>query len=134
MGIDLYVRWDDMTSEEYAAQITGYADAPEVGYLRYNWNGARFASENAVSLGLPIPIPHYHFGTEDDLDIAGIKSELREYAASCRGAAILSELITFENDDGKVYFIEKLNAAAVLCEFALAKHAEGKANVRIEFR
>ena len=56
MGLDIYVRWDDITEAERDAQITGFADAPEFGYLRFNWHGVSVMRDFAANNGLTNPI------------------------------------------------------------------------------
>lgn len=34
MGIDIYMNWDGLTAKDKDAQITGFVDAGEAGYLR----------------------------------------------------------------------------------------------------
>ena len=57
MGLDLYVRWEGITEDEEKAQITGYVDAPEVGYLRFSWPAVAAVSEFAATHGLTCPVP-----------------------------------------------------------------------------
>lgn len=59
MGLDLRVKWDGMTDAEYQAQITGYNDAQEVGYMRYSWPGVRYIDYACAKYNLPNPIPLY---------------------------------------------------------------------------
>jgi len=56
MGLDIYVRWDTITDNEQNAQYTGMRDAPDVGYLRFNWAGVRFMREFSAEHNAPEPI------------------------------------------------------------------------------
>ncbi|WP_270619996.1 hypothetical protein [Paenibacillus macerans] len=37
MGLDVYVRWEGMTEKDQKAQITGFKNSGEKGYLRQSW-------------------------------------------------------------------------------------------------
>lgn len=59
MGLDLYVRWTNITEDEKNAQYTGYVDAPEAGYLRYSWGGLDLVRSFCKERSLPVPVPMY---------------------------------------------------------------------------
>ena len=49
IGIDVYLRWEEQTKEERAAQITGFSPAHgHVGYLREAYHGGPYATKVLV--------------------------------------------------------------------------------------
>ncbi len=49
MGIDIYAKWDGMTADEEAAQITGFSiEHGHVGYLREAYHGEPYATRVLV--------------------------------------------------------------------------------------
>ena len=46
MGIDIYAKWDRMSRQEEAAQITGFSvEHGHVGYLREAYHGEPYATK-----------------------------------------------------------------------------------------
>ena len=49
MGIDIYMRWDNMTEADKKSQYTGYdIEAGHVGYLRDAYHGNGFVTQHLV--------------------------------------------------------------------------------------
>lgn len=53
MGLDISIEWDDMSVSDKDAQITGFTDAANVGYLRLNWSGVSYVAQYAKDHGYP---------------------------------------------------------------------------------
>jgi len=50
MGIDVYLKWDGMTNEEYEAQLTGFSvTSGDVGYLREAYHGEPYATHELIT-------------------------------------------------------------------------------------
>lgn len=51
MGLDIYLKWKGQTEEEHKAQITGFKNTGECGYLRSSYNSGGFNSWAERTLG-----------------------------------------------------------------------------------
>ena len=141
MGLDIYVRWDGMTREERDAQITGFTDATEVGYLRFNWTGVAVCQQVARELNAPDPIgslyPEWNGSNGEGLLVAG--SALTRLAeAKQRLAAWVSppriELARFPDEDPEdlaAWFAQKIAGSIAMISFIEAN--QDKPGLRIEF-
>ena len=78
MGIDIYLRWDEMTEAERKAQYTGFSiEHGHVGYLREAYSGAPYATrvlmpeafdDDAPEDGVRIPAATLRERLPDTLD------------------------------------------------------------------
>lgn len=64
MGLDIYIEWAGQTEEEHKAQVTGFSQAGEAGYLRSSYNEAGFNCWADRFLGLSGF--YYIFGYDDE--------------------------------------------------------------------
>jgi hypothetical protein len=148
MGLDIYVRWgntnedgdiiDGMTPEERQAQFTGFNDATEAGYLRYNWPGVRFVSETAEALGIQSPIealwPDWEGSNGETLTVDAAQLERLNESKAAIGAWLANVPATFEEvveAGNRDYFLGKMRSTVALIDFIEAhKDREG---LRVEF-
>jgi hypothetical protein len=120
MGLDVYVRWSDITKAEKDAQFTGFSDAPEVGYMRYNWQGISFVTNEANRIGCQCPLPlHAQWNGYNDGEVVITQKEvdiMREEMANWNEA---------KGKSGDEYFEYKLTCAEKMAEFIIDKFNEG---------
>jgi len=92
MGIDVYLRWDNMSEAEKQAQYTGFSvESGHVGYLREAYHGEPYAtrilvpesfSDKAPEDGAEIPACVMHDRLPDVIK-AAMEREEKVYKASC---------------------------------------------------
>ncbi len=149
MGLDIYVRWgntnedgeiiDGMTHEEKRAQFTGFSDAPEAGYVRYNWPGVRFVRETAEAVGMRSPIAMLYpdwegrNGEKFYIDAAQL-ARLIETRSTLNAwlANVPDTLRAVVPDDGnREYFLGKVRCTVAMIDFIEAH--KGREKLRVEF-
>ncbi len=125
MGLDIYIRWYGMTEDERNAQFTGYDDAPEVGYLRFNWPGVRavtlFCNEN----DLKNPIPMVAVWDGNNGESLPITTQVIDVLQEDK-RSMMDSLVSFDFDVwGEVgeYVKRKIECSIKLIEF-IESHAD----------
>lgn len=144
MGLDIYVRWDDMTDEEQNAQYTGYRDSCETGYLRFNWTGVKVCRCIADKTGAPNPIRHLfsewngsngeELFVDDDVmrRLSDNRTQLAEWLRSSIPQEIRLDDFPDENPVGlRQWFVGKVHGAMTMINFVELN--KDKPNLRIEF-
>lgn len=153
MGLDIYVRWGvefdedgdclDFPREARKAQLScAYGDAPEVGYMRYNWTGVSGIGEVSKQLNAPNPIidvfPAWEGWNGEDLSVTAAEMErlsaLRANMSEWIHKTKSFPVVSFGNEvpaDLLTWFVGKLNSTITLISF-IEQHKD-KPGLRIEF-
>ena len=149
MGLDIYCRWGDvnedgevingMTEAEKQAQYTGYNDAPEAGYMRYNWLGVGFVTAAAEVLDIQSPIaalwPDWQGSNSEELIVDADQMARLVEARSAINAWLLDMPATpqamIPDESNRVYFLGKLRKTIAMIDFIEA-HKDCK-GLRLEF-
>lgn len=133
MGLDIEISWYGMTKDERDAQLTGYKDAPEVGYLRFNWSGVRAVTSFCKEQDLTIPIPLFQVWDGNNGESVPITPVVVEYltAQKMSMAHNIKEFDFGAWGELGEYVKEKIENSIKLIEF-IELHA-GKPGLTIEF-
>ena len=149
MGLDIYCSWgtededgniiNGMTESERSAQITGFADAPAAGYMRYNWMGVWVASDAAKALGIPSPIgvlyPEWEGSNGEVLTV-----DAEQLARLVGARAALSKVyadgvpgvdVYFPDENERAWFVGKVRSTVEFIDFVEAH--KDRDNLRICF-
>lgn len=136
MGLDIYVCWNDMTKEEKEAQITGFVDAPEAGYLRASWPSYSFLRVVAESMGIIMPLAGYHeYGNNENSQLVvtdATMDQLREWRQHWLDA--IDKPVPTTETGGEEFFRQKLRNSAAMVDFVEAKFKAGVSGLTIDYR
>ena len=136
MGLDIYIAWDEMTKDDEDAQITGYIDAPEVGYFRASWPGVRYLRQASAKLDILIPLVGYHaYGGHSNGVIIDedFLSQLKHWRTLWQAAATDDALLSKLDTENKDFFVSKLQASAAMVDFIELKQNQGVTNLTIRY-
>lgn len=141
MGLDIYCRWKGITETQTQAQHTGFIDAPEAGYLRFNWSGVELVKKTAAAVGIQSPIAALWPGAQWDgynsVDRAVGDAELELLAASREQFALWLQSGwpglrgAVEGPEEAEYFVTKVRNTVAFIDFVLANRA--RRGLHIEF-
>ena len=97
MGIDIYMRWDDMTDSEKEKQYTGFSIAHgHVGYLREAYHGGPYATQVLV----PEAFEAENSEAEIPASVLKERLDLAKQTVIERGQKVYKEVLT--EDDPSV--------------------------------
>lgn len=135
MGLDIYVRWDGITEKERQAQITGFDDAPEAGYLRASWPGYGLLKELSDAMNITLPLAGCHAYGDNADNQAIITDETMAQLCEWRQEWLAAvDLPVPTTEPGvEAFFRQKLRNSAAMVDFIEAKRNEGKTGLLIGY-